>query len=61
MPTAAAANNFQGQYDQALADASQALQLNARDVDSFNNRGVAYFSKGQYDNAVARLRTGLGD
>ena len=41
-----------GQYDQAIADYTKALELNPQDALAYNNRGLAYFYlKGEYDKA----------
>ena len=41
-----------GEYDSAIADFNQAIQLNPKDAIAFNNRGNAYGKKGQYDYAI---------
>lgn len=43
----------QGQYDQALVEINKALDINPRDADMFNVRGVIYFEKGEYDRAIS--------
>jgi tetratricopeptide (TPR) repeat protein len=42
-----------GQYDKALADYTEAIRLNPKDVDAFCNRGLTYEKKGQYNKAIA--------
>ena len=43
----------EGQYDRAIAYFNKAIELNPRDADAYNNRGLAYFEgKGQYDKAI---------
>jgi tetratricopeptide (TPR) repeat protein len=42
-----------GQYDQAIADFTKALEINPWYADAYSNRGVAYLHKGQYDRAIA--------
>ncbi len=41
-----------GQIDEAIEAYSLAVELNPRDTDAFNNRGVAYNSKGENDLAI---------
>ena len=41
-----------GQIDGAIEAYSLAVQLNPRDTDAYNNRGVAYNSKGEYGLAI---------
>ena len=41
-----------GQIDKAIEAFSQAVKLNPRDADAYNNRGVAYNSKGEYGLAI---------
>lgn len=47
------AYNETGQYDLAIADYSQAIQLNPNYVEAFDNRGQTYYDKAQYDLAIA--------
>jgi lipoprotein NlpI len=42
-----------GDNDKAIADYSQAIQLNPKDAVAFNNRGSAYLAKGNSDRAIA--------
>ena len=43
----------EGQYDRAIAYFNKAIELNPRDADAYNNRGLAYFEgKGQYNKAI---------
>jgi tetratricopeptide (TPR) repeat protein len=42
-----------GQYDQAIASHTKAIELDPRYVEAYYNRGIAYRSKGQYDQAIA--------
>lgn len=39
-------------YDRAIADYDQAIELNAKYAVAFSNRGAAYRSKGRYDRAI---------
>ena len=36
----------EGQYDRAIAYFNKAIELNPRDADAYNNRGLAYYYKG---------------
>jgi tetratricopeptide (TPR) repeat protein len=38
-----------GQLDQAISDFTKALEINPRFAMAYNNRGIAYYSKRQYD------------
>ena len=38
-------------YDQAISDYSKALEINPKDTAAYNNRGMAYYRKGEYDKA----------
>jgi lipoprotein NlpI len=42
-----------GQYDRAIADYDQAIQLNPNYATAFTNRGRAYTNKGEYDLAIS--------
>ncbi|MDR0569102.1 MAG: tetratricopeptide repeat protein [Spirochaetaceae bacterium] len=42
-----------GEYDKAIAEFTQAIQLKPDDAVYYNNRGVAYDKKGEYDKAIA--------
>lgn len=42
-----------GEYDRAIADFTQAIKLNPKDVNPYLNRGVAYEKKREYDLAIA--------
>jgi lipoprotein NlpI len=43
-----------GEYDRAIADYAQAIQLDPKDALAYyNNRGLAYRAKGEYDRAIA--------
>jgi tetratricopeptide (TPR) repeat protein len=42
-----------GDYDKALADFNQAIQLDPTYVFAYNNRGNVYLHKGDYDKAIA--------
>ena len=41
-----------GQWDQAIADYSEAIRLKSDDAQVFNNRGNAHFHKGQLERAI---------
>jgi tetratricopeptide (TPR) repeat protein len=38
-----------GQYDQAVSDYTKALEINPRDDGAYYCRGVAFYSKQEYD------------
>jgi tetratricopeptide (TPR) repeat protein len=40
-------------YDQAIADFTQAIELSPQDDVSYYNRGLAYYNKGELDPAIA--------
>jgi tetratricopeptide (TPR) repeat protein len=42
-----------GNYDRAIADYDQVIQLKPDDADAYISRGVAYGHKGNYDRAIA--------
>ena len=42
-----------GDYARAIADFTEAIHLNPKRVDFYNNRGCAYNEKGDHDKAVA--------
>ena len=44
-----------GDYDRAIADFDQAIQLKPDYADAYYNRGIAYHDKGDYDRAIADL------
>ena len=44
--------NLLGQLDKAIADCSQAIELDPKDAKAWNNRGAAYHDLGQLDKAV---------
>ena len=43
----------QRQLDQIISDATQAIQVNPKDVNAYTNRGAAYAQKGEFDKAIA--------
>jgi tetratricopeptide (TPR) repeat protein len=45
--------NKMGEYDNAIADYSEAIRLNPQDPDAFSSRGHALNSKGEHGKAVA--------
>jgi tetratricopeptide (TPR) repeat protein len=53
------AYNKKGEYDRAIADFNQAIQLNPKDAKAFNNRGNAYDEKGEYNRAIADFNEAL--
>jgi tetratricopeptide (TPR) repeat protein len=47
-------NSFQkGQFDQATADFTKALEINPGNFKAHYHRGLAYYAKGQLDQAIA--------
>jgi tetratricopeptide (TPR) repeat protein len=42
-----------GDYDRAIASASEAMRLDPKNALAFTNRGAAYGSKGDFDRAIA--------
>ena len=49
----ALAHVHQREYDQALSELNQALQIDPRDAESYNNRGSILTFKGQYQEAIS--------
>ena len=41
------------EYDQALSELNQAIKIDAKDAESYNNRGSIYTFKGRYQEALA--------
>ncbi len=41
-----------GQYDQAISDFNNAIEINPRYIKAYNNRGIVYRLKGRYDKAI---------
>ena len=48
-----AAYDTKGQYDRAIRDYDEAIELDRRQAVAFNNRGFANFNLGQHDRAIA--------
>jgi tetratricopeptide (TPR) repeat protein len=44
-----------GAYEQAIADYTQALELDDALADAWFNRGVSFYELGQYDDSIADL------
>jgi tetratricopeptide (TPR) repeat protein len=42
-----------GQWDKAIAEYNEAIELDPKYADAYFNRGAAYGSKGQYDQAIS--------
>jgi tetratricopeptide (TPR) repeat protein len=42
-----------GQYDQAISDFNNAIEINPRYIKAYNNRGIVYRLMGQYDKAIS--------
>lgn len=42
-----------GQYDQAISDFNQAIEINPRYNRAYNNRGIVYRLRGQYNQAIS--------
>ena len=49
-----------GDYDRAIATASEAIRLNPNSASAFASRGVAYSSKGDNDRAIADYSEAIG-
>jgi tetratricopeptide (TPR) repeat protein len=47
------AYRLKGEYNRALQDYEQALQLNPSNANAYNNRGIIYRIKGEYGRAIA--------
>jgi tetratricopeptide (TPR) repeat protein len=45
--------------DRAIADYNQVIRLAPNNADAYNNRGNAYYKKGDYDRAIADFEAGL--
>jgi lipoprotein NlpI len=41
-----------GQYDQAISDFNKALEINSWFAVAYNNRGIAYYFKKEYDKSL---------
>ena len=54
-PTTAAATlgTNKKDYDKAIADYDEAIELDPKDAVAYNNRGVAWYAKNEYDKAIA--------
>jgi tetratricopeptide (TPR) repeat protein len=48
-----------GDYDQAIADYTQALSINPQATEAYYNRGTAWYFKGDYDRAIADYNQAL--
>ena len=46
------AYSAKGEYDRAITDYNQAINLNPKSAKAFNNRANAYYHKGEYARAV---------
>ena len=42
-----------GQYDNAIAEYTRAIEVDSNYAEAYSNRGYAYSNKGEYDNAIA--------
>jgi len=49
----------EGQYDQAIALFSEAIEINPRNADAYHNRGLAYALKGQLEKATSDLNKAI--
>ncbi|MHC4595597.1 MAG: tetratricopeptide repeat protein [Planctomycetota bacterium] len=45
------AYNNKGEYEHAIAEFTKALEINPSLAEAYNNRGFAYYRKGEYDRA----------
>ena len=48
-----------GEYDQAIADFTAAIELHPQYAQAYNNRGLAYLRQGDYDRAIADCTTAI--
>ena len=48
-----------GQIDMAIADYSEAIELNPAYAEAYSNRGAAFFKKGEFDTAIADFDTAI--
>jgi len=48
-----------GNLDQAITDYNRALEINPRDAEAYNNRGIAYDDKSQHDQAITDFNRAL--
>ena len=48
-------NHRKGDYDRAIGDLDEAIQLDPKDASAYASRGAADFRKGDYDRAIADL------
>ena len=48
-----------GEYNQAIGDLSNSIELNPSNGKAYNNRGVAYSNKGEHDKAVRDFKRAL--
>jgi tetratricopeptide (TPR) repeat protein len=55
----AVAYNKKGDYNNVIADTTQALQLTPKSIELLNMRGSAYYDKGEYDIAIADFTDAL--
>jgi Flp pilus assembly protein TadD len=51
------AHKGKGEYEQAIADYSKAIELAPKDADAYNNRGYAY-DVAQLEGAIRKARKG---
>lgn len=49
-----------GQYDRAIADATEAIKLDGKNASAYWVRGAAYLGRGDYDQAIADLTRSVG-
>ena len=56
----AAARQFSGELDAALADAAEAIRLDTRSATYYNTRGNIYAAKSDYDRALSDYNVALG-
>jgi tetratricopeptide (TPR) repeat protein len=47
------AHHHKGEYDNAIADYTEAMCLDPKYALAYRSRGLAHFKKGEYDNAIA--------
>ncbi len=48
-----------GDYDRAIGDLDQVLQLDPKNAMAFNSRGLGYAAKSDYDRAISDLNQAI--
>lgn len=45
-----------GNYEDAITDYTKAVEINPKDAFSYNNRGIAYYDRGDYDRTCSDFK-----